>query len=71
VFLYADLEVLRERWRKRGTAEKLFEYILAGRVASRILSNLIGIYYISTSMPIPEVFRGVVSKTSRIICYYH
>ena len=47
VFLYADLEVLRERWRKRGTVEEFFEYILVGRVASRILSNLIGIYCIN------------------------
>jgi dephospho-CoA kinase len=71
VFLYADLEVLRERWRKRDTAEELFEYILAGRVASRILSNLIEIHHISTSRSLPDVFRDIVSKTSRIRCYYH
>jgi hypothetical protein len=71
VFFFADLEVLRERWRRRGTAEEFLEYILAGRVAFRILSNLIEAHYISTSRPIPEVFRDVVSKTSRIVCYYH
>jgi hypothetical protein len=71
VFFYADLEVLRERWWRRGTPEEFLEYILAGRVAFRILSNLIEVHYISTSRPIPEVFRDVVSKTSRIVCYYH
>jgi hypothetical protein len=37
VFLYANLDVLRKRWRKKGTAEELFECILVGRVASRVL----------------------------------
>jgi hypothetical protein len=71
VFFYADLEVLRERWRRRGTPEEFLEYILAGRVAFRIISNLIEVHYISTSRSIPEVFRDVVSKTSRIVCCYH
>jgi hypothetical protein len=71
VFLYANLDVLRERWWKRGTPEEPLEYILAGRAASRILSNLIETYYINTLRPVPEVFRDIVSKTSRIICYHH
>jgi hypothetical protein len=71
VFLYANLNVLRERWRRRGTPEEFLEYILAGRSASRILSNLIETYYVNTSRPVPEVFRDIVSKTSRIICYHH
>jgi len=70
VFLYANLDVLRERWRRRGTPEEFLEYILAGRAASRVLSNLMEIYYINTLRPIPEVFRDVVGKTSRIICYH-
>jgi hypothetical protein len=70
VFLYANLDVLRERWWKRGTPEEPLEYILAGRAASRVLSNLMEIYYVNTLRPIPEVFRDIVSKTSRIICYH-
>jgi dephospho-CoA kinase len=69
LFLYADLGTLRERWHERGTPEEFSEYILAGRVASRILSKLIEVHYIDTSRPLIDVFRDIVDKISRNTCH--
>jgi len=67
IFLYADVQELEKRWLKRKTIREPRHYILAGRVATRLLSKIgLNIQHINTSRRLGEVFKDIV----KYVCSY-
>jgi thymidylate kinase len=61
LFLKTSIHDLYRRYKVRGSIPETYEYIVCGRIAYKVLKNLLEINIVDTSRPISSVFSEVKS----------
>ncbi len=72
LFLHTSYEELVARWLRRGTPMEYIEYLVAGRVAGRMVAKLgVETQFVDTSTSLAETFKrilGIVRRQLESVC---